>query len=173
MYEDLIEHTVLPRNILDGMLKYKSMALDVVTRECHYNVYRLSYVENFYYQRLQFLYHFLQINKIDFVLFLVPPHHAGEYILYSLCEVMNIKKMVLIGVMPGGEFIPTCDIYDESSGIMGKYRDAGMKDYYINDTFREYINRVNNHKTYSKSEIRAVQNKCICLCFHSLTGKRS
>ena len=172
LIEKSVLNTPIPRDVLDAMLKYKSMACDMVVRESHYDIYRVSYVEKFYYQRLQFWYDFLISNRIDFVLFMVPPHHAGEFILYSLCEVLLIKKLVMIGVAPGGMVLPACDIYNESKTIINKMRMLPQGQYELGEVIRSYKDRVGIHKAIPDKVVEQARNDVHALLFSFVSTRR-
>ena len=164
--------TPVPRDILDGMLKYKSMILSMVSRETHYNIYRLDYLEKYYYERLRFWYGFLTAHKIDLVLFMIPPHHAGEYMLYSLCELMSIKKVVMIGVMPGGVSIPVCRINEVGSHIIRKMNDPEQGVCELNETFKSYEERVKSGRTYSPEEIRDIRKVVHAVLYNYVNARK-
>lgn len=113
------------------MLPFKSMALHIAMRETHYDIYEYKYIEDLYYKLLFFWFSFLQKHKIDFVLFMVPPHHMGEYILYSLACVMKIKMLILYGVITNGKCVT--GINNDSCG---------------SDVSIEYEKYVANHISY-------------------------
>ena len=96
---DCVElHDPLPAldgDVLEAMLPYKSMALDIMMRESDYDVYDISYLEKVYYKHLKYWYNILASNNINTIIFTVVPHLCGEYILYALAKTMDIKTLIM------------------------------------------------------------------------------
>lgn len=85
----------LDGDILDAMLPYKSMAMHIMMRESHYDVYDRAYLEKVYYRHLRYWYTVIETNNINAIFYLVIPHHCGEYILYALSRVLDIPVVML------------------------------------------------------------------------------
>ena len=82
-------------SILKALLPYKSMAMHIMMRTLHYDVMERKYLEDTYYRHVKYWNQLLDDKKINMVLFMCTPHHVGEYILYALCRVKNIKVTLL------------------------------------------------------------------------------
>ncbi|MDD6401204.1 MAG: hypothetical protein PUG10_06305 [Lachnospiraceae bacterium] len=92
----LREHThILEPDILEKMLPYKSMAMHIMMRECHYDIYDRHYLETVYYRHLKFWLSVVEDNQINCIINMTPPHHIGEYILYALAQIKNIPYVFL------------------------------------------------------------------------------
>lgn len=87
--------TPVDGDILEAMLPYKSMAMHIMMRMVNYDVYDRRYLENIYYRHLKYWNEILEKNHISCVLFMITPHHVGEYILYALCKIKNIPIVML------------------------------------------------------------------------------
>lgn len=157
--------TPIPRSVLDGMLKYKCMALNLVSRESHYNIYRMDYLEEFYYERLQYWYNFLTEKKIDFVLFLVQPHHTGEYILSRLCELLSIKQLIMNTLVLEGTFAPSNIINDSSMFIMQNYNELDAESYDLNDSVRSFVEKVKKDSAFSLRDKKVAQKEVHSLLY--------
>ncbi len=82
-------------SLLESLLPYKEMAMHIMCREIHYDIYERRYLEKVYYRILRYWANEIISNNINLVIFMVTPHHCGEYILYALCRVKNIKTVIL------------------------------------------------------------------------------
>ncbi len=82
-------------DILEKMLPYKSMAMAIMMRECHYDIYERAYLETVYYRHLKYWSNTIVSERINCMINLSYPHHCGEFILYALCKVMGIKIVLL------------------------------------------------------------------------------
>ena len=85
----------LDGDVLEAMLPYKSMAMHIMMRTIHYDIYERKYLEDVYYKHLKYWNELLDVRRINYVLFMCLPHHVGEYILYALCKVKDIKVTIL------------------------------------------------------------------------------
>ena len=82
-------------SVLKAMLPYKSMAIHIMMRSLHYDIFDRSYLEDVYYSHLKYWNELLDLERINYAIFMVIPHHVGEYILYSLCKIKGIKTTLL------------------------------------------------------------------------------
>ncbi|MBO6129256.1 MAG: hypothetical protein J6P79_10210 [Pseudobutyrivibrio sp.] len=87
--------TPIDGDVLDAMKEYKSMAMHIMMRTLHYDVYDRKYLENIYFKHLKYWNAVLKNKNINMAIFMVTPHHVGEYILYSLCQIYNINTIIM------------------------------------------------------------------------------
>lgn len=80
---------------LEKMQKYKSMAMHMMMRDYHYDMYDRLYLEEVYYRYLKYANDLIEEYDINCCINLVLPHHYGEYILYALCQIKNIPYIIL------------------------------------------------------------------------------
>ncbi|WP_294240088.1 hypothetical protein [Pseudobutyrivibrio sp.] len=81
--------------LLERLLPYKETAMHIMCRELHYDIYERRYLEKVFYKSLRYWNNEIEKNRINLVIFMVMPHLCGDYILYSLCRVKNIKTVML------------------------------------------------------------------------------
>ena len=141
----------ISRSILDGMLPYKSMAMHMMMRESHYDIYSYHYLEEVYYKHVRYWNDLLDTKRIDFALFLVTPHHAGEYILYALARIKKIPVAILAPITPAGHFVMGTSIENVGYPIEEIYKsgDCGGE---LNKDFSAFVNRVIASNTFSVKE---------------------
>lgn len=144
----------IDREILDAMLKYKSMAMDIMMRECGYNIYRHDYLENLYYKELHYWNSLLDQEKIDFILFMVSPHHIGEYILYALAQCKNIKTFLMEGIMIPGFFCISRSIENMGEVVESAFSQLRSSDKKIdlNVEFDTFYNKALEKRVFSPEE---------------------
>lgn len=85
----------ISKDILKAMLPYKSMAMDCMMRESDYDIYERGYMESVYYRILSYWNDFIDVNRINCLVYFILPHHASEFILYALGRVKNLKCVML------------------------------------------------------------------------------
>lgn len=85
----------LDGKILELMLPYKSMAMEIMKRETHYDVYDRKYLEEVYYKQLRYWNDVLEKNSVNKIIFMVSPHLCGDYILYALGEIKKINMVIV------------------------------------------------------------------------------
>lgn len=154
-------HEPVDRAILDAMLKYKSMAMHIMMRECNYNIYRYEYLEDLYYKELHYWNYLLVHEKIDFVLFMVSPHHVGEYILYALAQSKGIRTFVMEGIMVPGYFCMGTSIENIGQNIKDRYINVLKNDEVValNKEFDVFYNNAKQKNTFSIQEKRKVKKE--------------
>lgn len=85
----------LDGSIMEAMLPYKDMAMHMGMRATHYDVYERKYLEDLYYTYLKYWNEILDRKEITHAIFMVTPHHMGEYVLYSLCRIKGIRCVLM------------------------------------------------------------------------------
>ena len=139
------------RHVLDGMLPYKSMAMHLMMRESHYDIYSYHYLEEVYYKHVRYWNDLLDTERIDFVLFLVTPHHIGEYVLYALAKVKKIRVAIFTPITPVGHFVMGTSIENLGYPVEEVYKSGNLQGE-LNEDFAAFANRVIASSTFSAKE---------------------
>lgn len=146
----------IPRFILEGMLPYKAMAMHMLMRESHYDIYSFHYLEQVYYRHVKYWNNLLEKERIDFLLYLVTPHHAGEYILYALAKVRKIPTALFAPITPIGHFVSGTSIENVGYTIEKIYKE-GITERKLGEDFSAFVDRVDNASTFTAKEKKAIQ----------------
>ncbi|MBE5903601.1 MAG: hypothetical protein E7275_04875 [Pseudobutyrivibrio sp.] len=85
----------LDGDILQKMLPYKSLAMEVMKRETHYDIYDRKYLEEVYYKQVKYWNTVIEQNRINNIIFMVSPHQCGDYILYALARIKDINMVIV------------------------------------------------------------------------------
>ena len=164
----------VPRDILNEMVWYKDKALHMVSRESHYDIYEYKYCEDLYYKFLFFWYKFLNEHSINHIIFMIAPHHTGEYILYSLAKVMNIRVLIMFPTISAGLYFVGSSVEGCGRLTEREFKELPNINYSIPKGWWEdfYNKALNNQNTFSDKEIKKLKReaeKIICH-FSSISG---
>lgn len=163
------------RHILDGMLPYKSMALHLMMRESHYDIYSYHYLEEVYYKHVRYWNHLLDTEGIDFVLFLVTPHHIGEYVLYALAEIKKIQTAIFTPITPVGHFVMGTSIENLGYPVEELYKSGDLRGE-LKEDFAAFVSRALESDIFSAKEkveiTTATKNTVFSFSSYSLLIRR-
>ena len=139
-------------SILQAMLPYKSMAMHIMMRTIHFDVFDREYLERIYYLHLKYWNQLIDDNRINLGVFMVIPHHVGEYILYSLCCVKDIKTIVMFPLYGNAMYAIGNSIEDIGNSVATRYHELTDKETMIDEHDSEFdplFDNVKNGKVFS------------------------
>ena len=164
-------------DILEKMLPYKSMAMHIMMRTLHYDVFDRRYLENSYYAHLKYWNQLLVENDINYVLFMCIPHHVGEYILYALCKVKGIKTTLLDPQLSykGILYHLGTDIETFGENVEREYHRLSDKEVSFNELsefMRGVVDNTRNNKVIGAQNWDKIQAESKRLMYSEITKKK-
>lgn len=170
---ELNENTMpIDGKLLESMLPYKDMAMELMKRETHYDVYERKYLEDVYYKQVKYWNTTIEKNSINSIIFMVSPHLCGDYILYALAKVKGINMVLVYPQLMNkgnGSFLGK-SLENIGDSIQKAYTNIKGE-----PTINEYMMGIYNNalstKVMSYKSPKALQKETIKM-FHNATGNK-
>lgn len=136
----------VPEQIMLGMAKYESTALNMTCRNYHMHIMYYDEMYKEYLEHVKFWNWILDKDKIEFVFLITVPHHVWEYVLYSLAKVKNIPVLLEMGTGISGLNEVGTSIETKGQNVK-KYYDLN-KECKMDENVQNYFNQVLESRSY-------------------------
>ncbi len=163
-------------SVLKGLLPYKDMAMHIMMRTLHYDVFDRKYLEDKYYLHVKYWNQLLDDKKINLVLFMCTPHHVGEYILYALCKVKGIRVTLLYPQLSNGGILYHLGSDIESIGAnvakdYSKLKESGLRTVELSEFMNGVVANTRCNRVIGQDEWKSKQKAARSLMYKEIGMK--
>ena len=115
-----------------------------ILRNCLFDFRSIDYDVNAFYNLVDFAYHILTTNKIELIIFHNIPHEGGDYLLYKVAKLLNIRTIIHYQSMMYNRYCILENIDDFKKNYPPKRNISAEEEKYQKDitTKLEHVNKL-------------------------------